>query len=134
MKYFSKRDFFMGILTFGIFIFASTMAIYEEGFSFQLFAILFLVFLYLLNFWFRTYYVIEDNHLIVHYSFFKRKINIFQIKEVKETINFLSAPACSFDRLLIKGNRIKTIISPKEKEDFISHLLKINPNIIFSER
>ncbi len=134
MKYVSKRDFGQGILIFGIYIFSSILALKQEGFDWILISILSLLFLYLLSIWFGTYYIIKENYLYVHCSISKRKIDILRIVEVKEIFSLISAPACSFDRISLKGNKLRVIISPKEKEAFIAHLLKINSHITFSER
>ncbi|ESU29539.1 DUF1200 protein [Flavobacterium limnosediminis JC2902] len=43
----------------------------------------------------------------------------------------LNAPACSFtDRIEVLYNQSDSVvISPKEREEFIKELLKVNPNI-----
>lgn len=68
--------------------------------------------------------------LKVKYSFFYEKIiDITAIKSVKETNNPMASPAASLDRLEIKFKNDSIIISPKNKSDFINHLLEINPAI-----
>jgi hypothetical protein len=79
----------------------------------------------------NTYYVISNNDLIIKCGFLvKTSVKINSIKKIAKTINPLSAPAASMDRLLIYfGNSDAIMISPKDKQDFIAHLTSINPNI-----
>jgi energy-coupling factor transporter transmembrane protein EcfT len=102
---------------------------YEQiwiGLAFILLLLAFIAHMFL-----TTYYQVDNNTLRVKCGFFFDKlINIATIKEIKETNNPLSAPATSFDRLLLTYNRFDAvIISPKEKAAFISQLTGINPNI-----
>lgn len=78
----------------------------------------------------NTYYQIEEGILTVKAGFLiHQKIDIQTIKRIKETNNPLSAPAMSLDRLQILATNTSCLISPKLKEEFIAHLLKINPAI-----
>lgn len=81
-------------------------------------------------FW-KTEYKISGNNLNVKCSFFvNQDIAISSIRIIKETYNPISAPAASIDRLEIIYNRSDSVlISPKKKNEFIEHLLKINPTI-----
>ena len=57
-------------------------------------------------------------------------IPIDEIVEIRKTNTLLSAPAPSFDRILIKdakGNPV--IISPRDKKNFIQSLKSMNPTI-----
>jgi hypothetical protein len=78
------------------------------------------------------YYEVKNEILIVKCSFiFKTSINIRSIKTIRESGSILAAAAASLDRLEILYNESDSIlISPREKEKFIEHLLSINPNII----
>jgi hypothetical protein len=75
---------------------------------------------------------VKNEILIVKCSFiFKTSINIRSIKTIRESGSILAAAAASLDRLEILYNESDSIlISPREKEKFIEHLLSINPNII----
>ncbi|WP_159799604.1 PH domain-containing protein [Flavobacterium sp. MK4S-17] len=79
-----------------------------------------------------TYYTINGNMLIIRCGFFGRqKIAIGDITCVKTTSNPLSAPALSLKRLEIKYGRNYdyALVSPVRKDEFVEHLLKINPDI-----
>jgi hypothetical protein len=78
------------------------------------------------------YYEVNNETLIVKCSFIlKTSINIRSIKTIRESGSILAAAAASLDRLEILYNEYDSIlISPREKEKFIEHLLSINPNIV----
>jgi len=77
-----------------------------------------------------TFYTIKKGILEVKAGvLINQKIPILEIKRIKETNNPLSAPAMSLDRLQIQSNKTSTLISPALKQEFINHLLKINPEI-----
>ncbi len=76
-------------------------------------------------------YEIERETLTVKNAFFlKTKIPISEIKSVVETNNPLSSPAASLDRLYINyGKADSVIISPVNRDEFITELKHINPEI-----
>lgn len=76
-------------------------------------------------------YEIERETLTVKNAFFlKTKIPISEIKSVVETNNPLSSPAASLDRLYINyGKADSVIISPVKRDEFITELKHINPEI-----
>lgn len=76
-------------------------------------------------------YSINGNQLAITCGFlFNRKLEISSITKIIETNNPLSSPAASLDRLDIRFNKSGSVlISPKEKQAFIDHLLSINPTI-----
>lgn len=78
-----------------------------------------------------TRYIITENQLIVKCMFIVNdKIDISKIRKIEKTTSFLSSPALSLDRIAIKFNKYDEVyISPKEKQAFVSDLLKINPEI-----
>jgi len=77
---------------------------------------------------FNTYYVVEDNTLVIKSLVFRWKININDITQIEPTHNPLSSPALSLDRLKIyymKNEKIATVmISPKNKEAFLQAINK----------
>lgn len=87
-----------------------------------------LICLYIFN---SIKYTITENQLVIHSGFFfKQNVDISTIKSIRKTNNIISAPAASFDRLEITYNNFDSVIvSPKNKEQFINDLLKINPKI-----
>lgn len=57
-------------------------------------------------------------------------IDINQIKSIEKSNSILSSPAASRKRISIKyGKYDDILVSPKNQEDFIQELLKINPDI-----
>ena len=83
------------------------------------------------------YYRIDGNKLVVYSFFIPTAYPINKIKEIKPTKSVLSSPATSLthrlaitftDRKIIKSS-IPLIISPVRQEEFIRHLLSINPEI-----
>jgi hypothetical protein len=78
-----------------------------------------------------TCYEIRKETLIVKCSFLiNTSINIRSIKKIRESGSILAAAAASLDRLEITYNDNDSIlVSPKDKEAFIAHLLRINPDI-----
>ena len=79
----------------------------------------------------NTYYVIDENFLVVKSGFVvNKKIDINTIIIVSETNSIISAPAASFDRLKIVYKQHNSIlISPRDKTEFIDHIKRINPKI-----
>ena len=78
-------------------------------------------------YWLLTMRYIIDNRFLSIYS---TKIDINRIRRIQKSRSILSSPAFSFDRIEILYNRADVILlSPKEREDFIEELLKVNPNI-----
>ena len=59
------------------------------------------------------------------------KVEIKSIKRIYRTRNPLSSPALSLDRIAIVYNKYdEVLISPKNKQEFVEELLKINPDIL----
>ncbi len=75
-------------------------------------------------------YTITGSRLI-NRSFLSKTqvIAIADIAEVRPSRDIISAPAASFDRLLIRYNKKTVLISPVRKDEFIGQLLLINPEI-----
>jgi hypothetical protein len=77
-----------------------------------------------------TYYEINGEELKVAAGPIRYKIHIHTIRAIEASYNPLSSPALSLDRLKITYNQNNTVlISPKDKQEFVRELLKINPNI-----
>lgn len=79
----------------------------------------------------KTEYTISENTLNVKSGFLvNKKIDAKTIRKIENSKSIISAPALSRDRILLRYNRFDDIlISPKEKEQFVKHLLTINPDI-----
>lgn len=92
--------------------------------------LLFVVIFYML---FSIRYIIDGNTLTVKDGFLsKDDYDIRQIKSIKPTGNALASPAASLDRLEIRftNNREALLISPKDKQGFITHICQINTNVV----
>ena len=82
-----------------------------------------------------TVYTIKDGQLIIKAEILiNKQIGIQGIINIKETRNPISAPALSLDRLQIQYKTGSIIISPWLKHDFVSRLIRLNPDIEFIER
>lgn len=80
----------------------------------------------------NTYYVIDDAErtlLVKGGILVNNKYNIDNVTLVKKTDTWLNYPALSMDRLEIRfGKFSRVVVSPKDKEVFINHLMRINPD------
>ena len=133
MKFRSKIDWWL-LLIFVVITTNILMKIYEANHHYSLASnfphlviyslIIFLIWLPIVN----TYYVIENNTLIIKSLVFRWKINIDDITEIEPTHNPLSSPALSLDRLKIyymkNGEITSVMISPKDKERFFQAINK----------
>ena len=100
-----------------------------------LFFIDLLVYAILLYLMLSIKYEINDSQLIIHQTMGKMIIDINTIKSIEPTHTIISSPAASLDRLRINYNKYdEVIISPRRKEEFIQHLLSINPQIELVEK
>mgnify|MGYP000692036899 CR=1 FL=1 len=85
---------------------------------------------------FGCWYVIDGNSLVIYQFLRPQRFPIGKIKEIKSCNSILAAPALSSKRIAIKFNDRRILkssmpleISPKDRQRFVSHLLKINPEI-----
>lgn len=78
-----------------------------------------------------TWYKIADNgKLIVRCAFYRKIINIKDIRKISGSRSILSSPALSIDRVLVEyGKHSSILISPNHRKEFLSELLKHNQNI-----
>lgn len=80
--------------------------------------------------WFGTSYKIEEKFLKIKSGPLKSTIKISEIKKLKATKTLLAGPALSLDRIEITHNKYDiTIISPKNRTEFIQVLLTKNKSI-----
>ena len=80
---------------------------------------------------FTTGYKVNDELLIIQNGPIKKKILIKDIKKISKTKNPLASSALSIDRLEITyGSKFEMeLVSPKDKQKFISLLKSINSQI-----
>lgn len=80
----------------------------------------------------NTRYTIEEETLWVQSGVFdKRQFDIKHITEIARTTSLESAPAASMNRIRLRFAKRQTLIlSPRQQQAFIDHLLRINPHIV----
>ena len=125
MKVFkSKIDWWLVVLVLVIFGYPIIDGILSKEYVLSLvFGLILLVFYFLSK---TIRYKIDSENLII----WNTKINIHSIRKIYRTNNPLSSPALSLDRIAVVYNTYdEVLISPREREEFIQELLKINPNI-----
>lgn len=133
MKFRSKIDWWL-LLIFIVITANIIMKIYEGNHHYSLasnFPHLIIYSLIIFIIWlpvFNTYYVVENDTLIIKSLVFRWKININDITQIQPTHNPLSSPALSLDRLKIyymkNGEVASVMISPKDKEGFFQVINK----------
>lgn len=115
-------------LVFGLVIFLLSYQSKWIGLAFSLPLMIFVTHMFL-----STRYTIKDDDVLIIQSgfLFHQKIPIQKIIKLQDTSSILSSPAASLKgRIEIKYNKWDiVIISPKDKQNFIDHLLRINPEI-----
>lgn len=107
-----------------------------EPVAWYLIAFISFVFLFMIQLFFNTYYVIEEKILHIRAGvFYRLNIDVASIRKIEESNSPLSAPAISFDRLEIVYNKFDSVlVSPKDKMDFVEHLRSLNPKVEFIPR
>ena len=125
MKVFkSKIDWWLVVLVLFIFGYPIIDGILSKEYVLSLVFGLILLMFYFLSKTIR--YKIDSENLII----WNTKISIHSIRKIYRTNNPLSSPALSLDRIAVVYNTYdEVLISPREREEFIQELLKINPNI-----
>lgn len=121
----SKIDWWLIILFVIVFGYPISDGLLSQqyGLSFTMFG-----FLALIGILFsKIKYVIDGQILKIWWI----KVEIKSIKRIYRTRNPLSSPALSLDRIAIVYNKYdEVLISPKNKQEFVEELLKINPDIL----
>ena len=70
-----------------------------------------------------TYYVLDDQQLIVRSGPFRWSILLARIDSVKRSRNILSSPALSLDRVQIRYDHFRfVLISPEDRDRFLAEL------------
>ena len=127
----------LGILIFIILVFVISGFVIIDlnvknnfGVAVYVLTILFIVYLFLTT----NYTIYNQQTLIVKSGFLmNKKIDINSITKISKTNNPISSPALSLDRIEIFYNKYDSvIISPKNEQEFIQDLQKINSSIIIN--
>ncbi|MGG5507311.1 MULTISPECIES: PH domain-containing protein [unclassified Myroides] len=86
----------------------------------------------------RTYYEIDTVAQTLHIrSGFtvNQTLTISSIRKIEESNSLVSAPALSRDRLDVHFNTYdRILLSPKDKNDFITTLQEIHPDLVYIEK
>jgi hypothetical protein len=127
----SKRDWWLGLLIWGLVLLAAVPALLKPGTG--QFIIMIAVILFVGWIWFGTGYAISDDELRIGCGPFRQRIPLQEIKEIKKTRSPLSAPACSLDRMEIGyGKSKRVMISPADKENFIKTIVEKSPQFVLT--
>lgn len=136
LKYKSKTDWWLAViiwgsmlLTIGIGVYALATEVLSLVELFILILLTILLPLGILWMWFTTFYVIDEQDLIIRYGPFKQKISLQLIKSMQKTMNPLSSPALSLKRMEITyGQYDFVLISPINRDQFMKELSTRCPN------
>lgn len=135
-SYPSKKSFWIGFILWGIVVVSFIFSWYFSFKAGKLFdAKLILIYLPLVLFvgsiWFGTSYTLTEENLEIKVGpWFRKRIPYRRINGIKRNRSFISAPAFSTDRLLIKYDLYNEIlISPEDEIDFVAQLKKKNQAI-----
>ena len=125
----SKKDFWLNLIIW-ISIITCFMPLLEREYVALFFTLPIAIMLIWL--WFSTGYEVNGDLLIIRSGPFKKSIPIKDINKITQTNNMMSSFALSLDRLEITyGSKFgMAIVSPKDKQVFVSFLKSINPRII----
>ena len=127
----------LGILIFIILVFVISGIVIIDlnvknnfGVAVYVLTILFIAYLFVTT----NYTIYNQQTLIVKSGFLmNKKIDINSITKISKTNNPISSPALSLDRIEIFYNKYDSvIISPKNEQEFIQDLHKINSSIIIN--
>ncbi|MGG4488250.1 PH domain-containing protein [Metabacillus idriensis] len=88
----------------------------------------------------KSYFVIENQKLIIVFGLIKKEIQIRDMKEIRYSNNPLSAPAWTLKRLEIifakpigtrpnADTRFALVSLPKDETGFFTEITKINPHL-----
>ncbi|WP_397537800.1 PH domain-containing protein [Rummeliibacillus pycnus] len=136
MKFTSKNDWWLTVIVWTAMLFSicsGGYAIIKEtpslGELLLTMTLTFLLPILILWLWLTTFYLLEEDNLIIRYGPFKKIIPFESIKSIKKTMNPLSSPALSLKRLDIEyGQYQNVVISPKDRDEFMEILSKRCPN------
>lgn len=138
MKFQSEKGFLFGIAILGsaaallIIGFTDLFTVkYDMSFYFAQIVSL-LVAMLLLWFWFGTYYLIKDDKLIYRCGPIRGSVKIREIHTLikNKTLWGGMKPVLATKGIIVKYNRYDEIyISPKDKDAFISEILKVNSEV-----
>lgn len=133
MTYYSKHDLWLGILLLGTTGLGAASVLIDTGISIGS-LVMIAIFAFTCWIWFGTYYKVDEDQLLVVSGPFRSRASISNITTIKPSRNPLSSPACSLDRIELRGKGVYYLLSPRDKTAFIVHLQRVNPKIEFVKK
>lgn len=142
MKFVTRRDLWLNIIMWICIIIsfiAGLSPLFKEGAGIIGGTIIFL-FLYSLGgfiawLWVGTYFVLNENDLLIRYGPFSKSIPLKSITKVMPTRSWQSSPATSIRRIEISyGLYDNILISPLDEDTFLSELRKRCPDARIENR
>lgn len=140
MKIASKKDGWLTLIVWGSMLFAIGSGVFslladtqKEAPALVILILSVILPLFLLWIWCTTFYILDEESLVIRYGPFSKTIPLQSIRSVKKTRNPLSSPALSLQRIEIAyGKYDFVLISPKDRDAFIEILARRCPqaNII----
>lgn len=129
----SKRDWWLGLIIWTAVFLPVVMTLWD-GEDVPLF--IYAPFALLVGWiWFDTGYTITDEELKIKSGPIRFKIRLESIQSIKKSMNPLSSPALSLDRLKVTyGKHSIALISPKDKGGFVEAIRERNPAVVIDER
>lgn len=129
----SIRDKWISAVIWGITLAGVIVPLFRQQYTAMV--IMLLLGGFLLWFWFRTGYKIEGDKIKIYYGPIRQTIHINEIRLILISKMPLNSPALSFKRIQISCGKYDVVaISPKNRNEFISKLLDIRPDIPMDER
>lgn len=137
VKFTSKKDWWLALIVWGIVAIACGQ-LWNHFDWLMLIGNVALISL-ISAFWFGTYYVIDENRLVVSLGITRKKIPIEQITAIRVARSVISSAALSIDRLEITYRETPQFpnvvyVSPKEQQRFVKQLYAQNPRIELDEK
>ena len=121
----TKVDFWLVLLLLGTILFSLVMGILVYPISnvsgFIVFGVMGFEVL-LLTLFLPCRYTLFDDHLFIKSGILKKKIEYVDIVTVEKSSNLLAAPAFSLKRVKINYRKGFALVSPRDRDDFISEL------------
>lgn len=137
MKFPSKKDWWLTVIVWGamIFAFGSGIVSISQGslatsdmITTAIGTIGIPIFVIWL--WLSTYYVVEEENLVIKYGPFRKTVALRTITSVRKTTNPFSSPALSLIRLEILYGQYNTVlISPIDRDEFMRILAEKCPHM-----
>jgi hypothetical protein len=81
----------------------------------------------------NTYYVLEDDHLLIRSGWFRWRTPFVDILEVTPSRKIWSSAALSMDRLYVRHRKLpsSSYISPEDKDGFLRDLASRSTHLVF---